>query len=221
MSSPAGRKEETVVVGASTLRLLGTIHGLKREGQRVRAAFEEFGPDCLAVGIPREDVETLGACSAEKSGDVEFETSEEQDYFFDCLATFGEVRVPPPDLVAAYLLSREKGVPLEALDMDDDRYAQVFTDHVSLLGLLRVSRKNRRVQKRGLAADSPEAFVLEWDSKVNATKQFRAVEAERERHMAHRLFELAQRYPRILALLPYPRYDGVLSHLGALKKHKK
>lgn len=221
MSSSVGRKEETLLIAHSTLRLLGTIHGLKREGQRVRAACEDFGPDCLAVGIPREDVETLSACSTGGDKAVEFQTSDEQDYFFDCLATFGEVRVPPPDLVSAYLLSQERGLPLEALDMDDDRYAQIFTDHVSLLGLLRVSRKNRKARKRGFAAESPEAFVMEWDNRVNATKPFRAVEAERERHMAHRLVELTQRYQRILALLPYPRYDGVRSHLEALKKHKK
>ena len=210
MSGSSTRKEDTLAIGESTVRVLGTIHGLNREGQRVRAAFEEFRPTCLAVGIPAEDFEILGTC---KERELDFETSEDQDYFFDCLATFGEVRVPPPDLIAAFVLSQEHGVPLEPLDMDDDVYAQLFTESVSLLGLLRGSRKSRRARKRGFAADSPETFVMEWDNHVNSTKQFREVERKRECHMADRLFELTQRYHRILAVIPYPRYDGVVSRL--------
>jgi hypothetical protein len=214
----APKKEKTLIVNKSMIRLLGTVHGLKREGERVKAAFQEYQPDCIAVGIPLEDLETLESCTVKE---VDFVTSEDQNYYFDCLASFGEVRVPPADLTATFLLSKEYCLPLEALDVGDDQYAQLFTKNVSIVGLLLASRKNKKVRKQGLVAENPEAFALEWDNYNNATKPFQAIEKAREQHMADRLFEVSQQYERILAVLPYPRFDGILKHLSALKKHKK
>jgi pheromone shutdown protein TraB len=197
---------------------LGTVHGLKSEGERVRAAFDDVHPNCLAVGIPKEDIETLKACT---SGEIDFEPSEYQIRYFNCLTTFGEVRIPPADLVAAYLLAEEYNVPLETLDLGDEQYAQLFTKNISILGLLRSSRKNKKAWKQEFLAENPEAFAIEWDKFINASKQFKTIEKERERHMAERLFEVAKQYDRILAVLPYPRFDGILEYLSTLKKHKK
>lgn len=215
---PVRKKDKTLTINGSTLRLLGTVHGLRREGERVRAAFDDMQPDSLAVGIPEEDIKTLDSCT---SKEINFETSEEQKYYFDYLSTFGEVCIPPADLVAAYLLAKENNLPLEALDIGDERYAHLFTKKVSILGLLRVSHKNKKAQKRGFSAESPEAFSLEWNEHINATKQFHAIETAQKRHMADRLFQITQQYDRILAVLPYPQFDGVLEHLSTLKKHKK
>jgi pheromone shutdown protein TraB len=212
------KKDKTLIVNESRLRLLGTIHGLKREGERVRAIFNDVMPDCLAVGIPEEDITTLETC---KSEEIDFETTEDQAYYFDCLTTFGEVRIPPADLVAAYSLAEEYNLPLKALDISDKQYAQLFTNKVSILGLLRASHKNKKIRKQGFIAENAEAFALKWDEYINTTTQFQAIEQERERHMADRAFELTQQYERVLAVLPYPRFDGILQHLLTLKKHKK
>ena len=216
--SQASKKDKTILINESTLRLLGTVHGLRREGERVRAAFEDMQPDIIAVGIPEEDIKTLDSCISEE---INFEASEEQKYYFDYLSTFGEVCIPPTDLVVAHLLAKENNLPLEALDIDDEKYAYLFTKKVSILGLLRMTHKTKKERKRGFSAKSPEAFSLEWNEHINATKQLQDIKTAQQQHMADRLFEITQQYGRILAVLPFPQFEGVLEHLSTLKKHKK
>lgn len=208
------KKEARLHVRHATVRLLGVVHGLEREGRRVRQAFASFEPDCCAVGIPREDIETLRQCRGSDEA-VDFEMTSDREIFFQQLAAYGTVTVPPADLVAAATLADEEDVALEAIDLDDEAYTSLFTDEVSLLGLIYNRWRNRRARKKmRTAADSAEGFVLAWDSSFDATRSFRAIKQAQEKHMANRLWSLAGEFSRILAVLPIERFDGVASGLG-------
>ena len=206
------KKDTSVHVRGATIRLLGVVHGLEREGKRVQQAFLAFEPDCCAVGIPKEDVETLRECRG--IDQPEFETTSERDVFFEQLATYGTVTVPPVDLVAAVTLADEEDIPLEGIDLDDEEYASLFTDEISLFGLMFNRWKNRRAEKKSFEAATAEDFVLRWDSRFNATRSFQAIKQAQEKHMADRIWQLAGRYSRILAVIPYERFDGVAAGLG-------
>jgi len=210
------KKERTVMIKNCTICMLGVIHGLEREGERVKSAFKRVKPDCIAVGIPKEDVATLKKCIEEET---DFEITPYQEYFFECLSSYGKVSIPPKDLITAYNLSLKEGIPLEPIDMDDEEYANVFTENVSLLSILKSSRRMKKLSKKKFFAQKAEEFVEEWEKWMH-TKSFYVVENAREEKMASRLFLLAGKHKRILALIPYQRFDGVLEKI-TLKKHKK
>ncbi len=200
--------------------MLGVIHGLEREEEKVKCAFKRIKPECIAAGIPREDVAILRKCvEGDTEGEVELETTPEQDYFFECLSSYGKVSIPPKDLLAAYTLSAKGNITLEAIDLDDEEYAAAFTKNISLFGILKSSRKMKKVQRRKFSAHTPGEFVEEWERWVSP-KSFHALEEMREEKMASRLFLLADEHTRILALIPYQRFDGVLHKITDLKKHK-
>jgi hypothetical protein len=151
---------------------------------------------------------------------IEFEMSPEQEHFFEHLSRYGKTGIPPPDLLVSYRICIDEGVPLEPLDMDDERYAEVFTKKVSLISFIRNSRRIKKLGKKDLKSSTAEEFVEEWERNFYYIRGFRAIEMAREENMASRLFSLADRYEKILAVIPYQRFDGVIDSISSLKKHK-
>ncbi|MEA2054530.1 MAG: hypothetical protein U9O96_05375 [Candidatus Thermoplasmatota archaeon] len=211
------KKGKTVTIKNCRIYLVGIIHGLEREGDRVKNAFEMIQPDCFALGVPEEDIVTIKKFVRDN---IEFDMSPEQARFFECLSRYGKVSIPPSDLVVSHKLSVKEDIPLEALDIDDEHYADIFAKNVSLISFIWNSKKNKELRKKKFTAGTAEEFVEEWERNFNSTKPFKAIEKARERNMASRLFDLASQYERILAVIPYQRFDGVLDELIALKKHK-
>ncbi|MCD6147393.1 MAG: hypothetical protein J7J34_05270 [Thermoplasmata archaeon] len=205
------KKERVLRVNNCDIHLVGVIHGLEREGERVKYLFEEINPGCIALGIPKEDIATIKKFVDDG---IEFDMLPEQKRFFEILSHYGKVSIPPPDLVALYKLSEEKGVDLEAIDMDDEHYADVFTKKVSLINFIRNSRRNKKLLKREFDFHSAEEFVEEWEKRYNSMKSFRAIEKAREENMASRLLSLSDRYEKILAVVPYQRFDGIAELLS-------
>jgi len=46
-------------IGECDVLLLGNVPGFGPDGERVEQAFHAFLPDCVALGVPPEDVRTL------------------------------------------------------------------------------------------------------------------------------------------------------------------
>ena len=206
------KKDRTLTVKNCRIRLIGVIHGLEREGERVRYVSEEFMPECIAIGIPREDIGTIKKFVEEG---FEFDMSPEQERFFENLSRYGKISIPPYDVITSYKISEEKGIDLRAIDLDDELYADVFTKKVSLISFIRNSRRNKKLMKREFDSGSAEEFVEEWEKHYNSLRAFRAIEKIREENMASQLFSLAEKYERILAIIPYQRFDRVVEILSS------
>ncbi len=209
-------KEKEVTVKTCRIHIIGVIHGLESEGERVRNAFEEFMPDCIALGIPKEDIATIKKFVKEG---MEFGMSPEQECFFEHLSRYGKVAIPPSDLLVSYELSTDENMPLEALDIDDENYADIFTKKVSLISFIRNSRRNKKLSNKEFDASTAEKFIEEWERRYNSMKSFKAIEKAREKNIASRLFSLADRYGRVLAVISYQRFDGVVDGLSSLNIH--
>lgn len=189
--------------------LLPVIHGLDGEGKRVEDAFYKIKPSCLAIGVPPEDIEMMDKIKGEK----DFHLSLQHQYFLMNLAKYGKISLPPSDIKIACEISKKENVPLHAIDIDDEEYVDLLTKNVSLFSLLRHSRKIKKLSKKTFYAKNVEDFVFEWDEYINSIKSFRVIENERERRMAKNIFLLAQKYEKILAILPLERYEGVMKKL--------
>jgi hypothetical protein len=200
-------------VGGTPVHLLGTIPGLAAEADLVRNVFARAAPRVVALGVGPEDVRTLRSLGAREAVEDEFDTSAYEDQLLTRLRQFGEVRLPPPDLVEAVRAADERSVPIEALDLDDAAYSDLYTKEV---GLFQLWRNNRRIRGAGSLAfptESPEAFIVAWDREFTKAKGYRRIEEAREETMARRLAEVARLNGATLAVVPLARLEGIRKRL--------
>jgi len=203
-----------IKIKGSVIYILPVIHALKGEEKKVRAAFEKIKPDCIAIAIPPEDLEIIG----KMDGKEEPEMSLQHQYYLLHLSSYGEISLPPRDIMLAHEMAMKKNIPLKAVDVDDMEYAELLTQHVSLISLIRHSRKIKKLGKRKFRARNAEEFVMEWDREVNSIKDFREMEEEREEKMISNIIKLCHDYKKILAIFPLEKYERMIFKLERYKK---
>lgn len=196
--------------------ILGTITGLVSEADRVAQLFQDLAPDCVAVGIPENELAGLRAYITAGPDAPEPDDEDVEEGYSLALSRFGDVGVPPPDLMEAVRLALTAGVETFALDLDDDTYADAFTEEVSGIQLVRYSLKMRRLARRPPKAATAGEFALKWDSDVRKLKGFARLEKRRERKMADSLKAIPVGHTRILAVIELPRLEGVTTALRNL-----
>ena len=203
-------------VGAGEVVLFSTVQGLASEAERVRAALDEERPAIVALGLSPESVASL--LRYEPQPDVDpFEELPDHDYIYSLkLREFGEVDLPPPDLVAALAWAKEAGATSYGVDLSEEQYETLFTKTVSAWGFLRYGRIQRRLAKRPPRASDARAFSLAWDAAIRRVKGLRLVEAAREAHMAQHAARLARETPgKVFLLVDAPREAGTAERLSA------
>jgi len=202
-----------IKIKGSMIYILPVIHALQGEEKKVKDAFEKIKPDCVAIAIPPEDLEIIGRVDGE-----EVEMSLQHQYYLLHLSTYGKISLPPRDITLAHEMAVEKNIPLKAIDVDDMEYAELLTQHVSLISLIRHSRKIKKLGKRKFKAKNAEEFVMEWEKEVNSIKDFREMEDKREEKMVDNLIKLCEEYRKILAIFPLEKYEKIVSRLERYKK---
>lgn len=195
--------------------LLGTVQGLVAEAARVRGAFEETRPAAVAVGVSPE---ALAAVSRyQPDGGNPFDDLPDAEYAYSQrLASFGEVALPPPDLVEAVRLAGARGVPAYGVDLTEEQYEETFTREIGPLALLRYGRIQRRLAKRPPEAEDARAFSLAWDAELRRLEPLARVERRREDRMAEGARAVArQAGGAVLLIVDAPREAGVAERLAA------
>ncbi len=201
----------TLRVGGASIHLLGTIKGLKSEEKRVEEAIETTEPDVIGLHIHADEMRGLGAVIRGELKEMGLSRTEEM--YGSSLSKFGEVQVPPPSLVAAYRVAKDRKIPLAPLDIGDDDFAEAFTKNISTLQLIRQSFRVRKLARRRFHCKDAASFVREWDSIINGLRGYRKIEGLREEHMADNLRLLAKENGSILAVLELERLDGIIDRL--------
>ncbi|HEY4704417.1 MAG TPA: hypothetical protein VII27_01595 [Thermoplasmata archaeon] len=202
---------DVVPLGAGRVHLFPVVRGLVSEAERVREAFAETRPDAVALSISREEIEGLRA----HTGEAVPPDSVDEEVYVRGLAAFGEVRKPPPCFVEALAAAAERGTAVHPLDLDEEQYSTLYVSVVSTVDILLSNARQGRLQRWTSKAGTPEAFVREWDARVNGSEGYRRLQAEREAFIARRIRQLASRYGALLALVEVERADGVLGRLRA------
>ena len=193
--------------------LVGTVPGFTLDGDRVEQAFEAFHPDCVALGVPSEDLAVLDQLAKANPKPELPPPDDTTARLLELLAQFGPTAVPSPDLERATALARAQEVPLEALDVGDHEHAALYTKHVKFRHVVQSNAIKRRLLKDGVEGADAYALSDAWDAAWTRPKGLREVEVARELHMANRLRLLAIGHRRILAVLPAPRLAGIVAVL--------
>jgi hypothetical protein len=199
----------SVDLNGSVISILPVVRGLVSEEESVANAFREIGPDAVAVSISKEELEGL----RRKEDYDKYEPSSLEISYAENLSIFGKVEIPPPCFVKSLELCDQDKVPIIAIDMDEEKFSDMFCDSVGGLDLLRESLFARKAWKKKFDLSSPQSFVIDWDRRVNKAKGFRALERTREEHMALSLVNLSKRCTSILAVIEFERSAGVEAFL--------
>lgn len=189
--------------------LLPVIKGLVSEAEVVKDAFQCAHPSRVFISISPEQLQMLG----EKDTYHEYDPSMIEAAYAFFLNKFGAVEIPPPCYVQAYDLCQQQGIEVSALDMDEERFTELYCDNIGTMEMFRESRFAKKAPKKKFNLRSPQAFVKDWDAKVNSTRGFRSLEKAREEYMANLLQEECKS-DGILVLIELERFDGILKLLN-------
>ncbi len=200
-------------LGGCALTIFPTVKGLESERRPAREAVARLRPEIVALPVSKEGLRGLRALHTGKA--PEFFLSHYEEVYALKLSRYGRVSVPPPSLSEAYAASVELEIPVRAIDLSEEEYADAFCESVSATNLLLHSVRWRWLKRRPFRAKTPEEFALAWDRAVNSLKGFRNLEARREEHMAASLRRLSEGHRTILAVLELERMEGVLEKLRA------
>ena len=206
---------EEISIKGSKLHILPIIYGLAGEEKKVKEAFEKIKPDCIAIGIPPEDIEIMAKINESKE---EFEMSLQHQYYLMHLSKYGKVSLPPSDIKTAYEIAKEHNIPIKAIDIDDNEYAEILVDNVSIFALIRHSMKIKKLRRKKFKAKNAEEFVKEWQKEMQSIKSFRRLEEIRDKKMVENIVKLCKEFKKILAIIPFEKYDSLMLKLERYKK---
>lgn len=181
------------------------IKGLVSESERVRAEFDSFRPDKVAVSISKEELEGL----RHMPPDFEPELTRYEEIYANGLSEFGEVAAPPPCYVAALELCEHARVPIVAIDLDERSFTELYCAVVPGTTLFTHSTRTWLMKRRRYGRGGAEEFVLAWDRVVNRPKGFRIIEEKRAEAMAKGIVRESRGSRRLLAVVELERAGRV------------
>lgn len=203
-----------VRVGSCALDVFPTVKGLERERRAVRRAVLESRPDVVAIPVSPEGLRGLRAIW--KGKDPEIFLSHYEEIYAVKLARYGRVSVPPPSFTEAYAAAAGEGIPVRAIDLDEEAFSDAFVQSISSANLIYHSLRWRWLRRKRFDQDSARDFALAWDRAITSLRGFQNLELRREEHMAGALGRLCARYRKVLAVLEIERLEGVLARLSTI-----
>lgn len=189
--------------------LLGAVRGLVSETPPLLAALDRFGPSAVGVGVSREELAGLNEHFVGRPTEPLVPLSSLEVAEAHGLSRFGEVRVPHPAILAVLDWARSGGRAVEPLDPPDERFAELFTDHISYFELVRRTLRERRLSRAPLSADSAEAFAESWHRSLSDGRGSRQLNRARESALAEAARRLSLVHGRIAVVVDRERFDGV------------
>jgi hypothetical protein len=199
---------QRIELNGSKVYVLPVIKGLVSEGEKVRAAILETRPEAVGVSISREELEGLRSYQGEEIG-----LSALEEAYRAGLEEFGEVQLPPPCYLEALRACEEFGIPLIPLDMNEELFSERYCELVGGLELVKESFFSRRIARKRFDMASAEAFVLDYDRKVNGGRGISALNLERERHMAETTSTMLHTRKKLLILIEIERSLGYIEKM--------
>ena len=189
----------------------GTVKGLISEREKLAKVIEETKPEIMAISISEEELEGLRQY-VEKP--YEIDLSDYETIYAMKLKEFGEVAIPPPSYLEAFARAQILEIPLIALDMDDEQYADIYTDKVSIFDLIKHSLRKKRLMKKKFKTTNPEDFAIAWDNEMTKIYGYNEIEKEREKYMVKKLKKASSKESKkMLVVMDIERMDGVISKI--------
>jgi len=198
-----------------SILLFGAVRGLASEVGRLMTEIEAYGPDVIAIAVSRQELE--GLMSSLDGVDEDHMTNYYETYSRH-LTRFGDVGMPPPDLIAICRFAVEKDIPIRSVDLSEMVMYEASVRFIRPIETVRYGMLMRNLIGKRFKVETAADFALEWDRYVLKIKGFRKLEEFREDQIARRLHWLVSNYDRVFATLEVQRLEGVAKGLERLTR---
>jgi hypothetical protein len=202
------------VPGRPGLVLFGVVRGLVRDAEELTVGLDALAPAAVALGLADEERRALEEHFVGTSSEPLVPLLESEYGEIRALARFGEVRVPQPGFVAALEWARTHGVPAKAVDPDEERYADMFGEHVGYTELLRRTLRERRLLRSPPRAKDADELIERWDGTLNGGRGSRALQSERDQATSAELLRRHAEVGRLAAVIDRERVERVAAALA-------
>ncbi len=203
------------IPGYGSVMLFGAVRGLASEVERQMDAIKEFGPDVIALAVSKQELD--GLMSSLDGVDEDHMTNYDEIYSRH-LTRYGDVGMPPPDLIAVCRYAVENDVPIRSVDLSELSMYRASVKFIKPIETVRYGMLMRNLIGKRFKAGTAAEFALEWDGQVRRIKGFRKLEEFREDQMARRIHWLVSNYDRVFAALEVQRLEGVVQGLERLTR---
>ena len=195
--------------------LIGAVRGLISQGENVKNSFEEFKPNVIGISVSKESIQAMAELIASKK-EVPEPANQEEELYIQGLEIFGEVVRPPPCYSEAWKLAKKNDIPIKGVDMDDEHFTAAFCKYVATIDMVRQGRCEKKWARHTFKSQTPEDFVVEWDSVVNWLPGYQALERAREEWIAKGICILGKKYDKILVIVELERLGGIQNFLMSM-----
>lgn len=199
--------------GTADLLVVGPVRGLLAEVPPLLSELTSFAPKAIGLGISFDELTGLRDHFLDTPSEPSVPLTETEVAEVKALSRFGEVRVPNPSMLASLRWASDRAVPVEGVDPSDESYAEMFTDHISYLELVRRTLRERQLTRDPPAAASPEELARAWHARRSPGRGSREFDRAREAAVVDGALRLARNVPSVALVVDRERFEPVVQRL--------
>ncbi len=203
------------VRGAGDLLLIGAVRGLESESAPLLTALDGFAPGAVGVGLSAEEARGLRDYFVTSEAEPVVPLTANESAEVRGLVRFGVVRVPNPTFVDLLGWAERRALRVEPLDPGEDVSAELFSEHIGYVELVRRTVRERSVGRRPPATSTADEFALAWDREVAGGRGSRAFARSRDEHLVRGALRLGSQVGRVGVVVDRERFPTVLALLRA------
>jgi hypothetical protein len=202
------------VRSVSDVLLIAPVRGLAAEVAPLLTELESYSPEAVGLGLSAAEMRGLNDyfVVSEAEPVVPLTTTEASEV--RGLSRFGEVRVPNPAFVELLGWAQAREIPVEPLDPSDDRTANLFTEHIGYVELVRRTVKERAVSRNPPTPSTADEFALAWDRQVAGGRGSRNFARARDIHLVRGAQRLGAGRSRVAVVVDRERFELVRALLA-------
>ncbi len=188
------------------------IKGLIRDGDALRDELLKAKPERIYVCISQGEVEGLKKFLQDP---FQVNLSDYEVLYGVALSRYGEVMTPPPIYIEPIVYSEKFNVEITGLDYPEDEYARIYAETVRPRDLMIHSVRKKSVGRKKFPQETPEDFVLEWDSVMTRNPRLRRIEELRLERMFDTFLDSfsAAKDSRSFLVMDYEKCSGFRQRL--------
>ncbi len=207
--------EEVLRTDRGELLVAGAVRGHFGDVPRLIDRLAAFDPRGIGLGLSFDELTGLTDHFADRPFEPLVPLTSTETAEVLGLSRFGEVRIPNPAYVGILEWAHARQIPVEALDLPDDQFAQLFTEHIGYVELVRRTLRERRLTRSAPEAASADEFAVRWDETLSRGRGSRTFVTARSRALGAAARRLAARVGRAAVVVDRERFAAVVAELKA------
>jgi hypothetical protein len=196
-----------------SVTVLGPVRGLLAEAEPVRQRLTASRPGVVGVAVSPDELIGLRDYFVQATTEPVVPLAPTEAAEIRALSRYGDIAVPNPAVLAAIGWADAAGIPVEAVDLDDDRYATLFADTIGYFELVRRTLRERRVGRKPPHPPTADEFAIAWSNTIEHGAGSRRLRARRDAAVVEAVGRLKARFPSVGVVVDRERFDGVVQIL--------